>query len=76
MSYEQGILIAVLSSILTLLGKIVFDWLRPKNGNGKKLHEIERDVEMFQLLKRVFDNIVENQNLLRKILDEIRGGGK
>ena len=81
MQVDLAIFIAVLSSVLTLLVKIIFDWLKTRgngNGNGHCAYKTDHDAQLkhnleeMMILKRLFDNVVENQELLREILNEIR----
>ncbi len=83
MGIPETVVIAILSAVLGLLVKIIFDWLKngKNGGNGTYTHlahdnQLKHNVEEMALLRRIFDNVVENQVLLRDILDKLKRRGK
>ena len=78
MSLEHAVILALITTVFALVGKILFDWLKPKNGNGHCAYKTDHDVQLrhnietTMLLQRIFDNCLINQELLREIKDELK----
>lgn len=71
------ILTAVLGGGIALGVKIVFDWLKSPGGKENGYKKVDHDAEIKHrtwvefMLTRIFDNIVENQKLIRELLERI-----